>query len=108
MREHEGGRRRSELAVLAALHLMMMPRLGSDGQKVCVSVIKRVGTEAGGDCDLFVLAAAAAVGRVRRLPRGAALGDRCRHFPPLFSHATTDGFLWCAFGLDAGGGTVLF
>lgn len=47
MREHEGGRRRSEFAVLAALHLMMMPRLGSDGQKVCVSVMKRVATEAG-------------------------------------------------------------
>ena len=85
----------------------MMPRLGSDGQKVYVSVMKRVATEAGGGCDFFVLAAAAAVGRVRRFSQGAALGDKCRHFPPLFSHATTDGFLWCAFGFDAGGGAVL-
>jgi hypothetical protein len=67
-----------------------------------------VATQAGGDGDLFVLAAAAAVGKVRQFTQGAALGDGCRHFPPLFSHATTDGFLWCAFGLDAGGGTVLF
>lgn len=106
MREHEGGGRRSEGVVLAARYVMM-PRLRSDGQKVYVSVMKRVATEAGGDCDYFVLAAAAAVGKVRRLPRCAPLGDRCRHFPPLFSHATTDGFLWCAFGFDAGGGAVL-
>ena len=46
MSEHEGGGRRSELAVLAARYVMM-PRLGSDGQKVYVSVIKRVATEAG-------------------------------------------------------------
>ena len=46
MREHEGGGRRNEGAGLAALYVMM-PRLGSDGQKVYVSVIKRVATEAG-------------------------------------------------------------
>jgi hypothetical protein len=107
MREHGGGGKRSELAVLTARHLMMMPRPGGDSQSVCVSVMKRVATEAGLDGDYFVLAAAAAVGRVTRFSRGAPLGDRCRYFPPLFSHATADGFLWCAFGLDAGGGAVL-
>jgi hypothetical protein len=107
MRDHESGGRRSEGVDVTALHLMMMQRLGSDGQKVCVSVMKRVATEAGLDGDYFVLAAAAAVGRVTWFSRGAPLGDRCRHFPPLFSHATADGFLWCAFGLDAGGGAVL-
>jgi hypothetical protein len=91
---------------VTALHLMMMQRLGSDGQKVCVSVMKRVATEAGGDGDYFVLAAAAAADKMIRFLPGAALGDGCR-FPPFISHATADGFLWCAFGLDAGGGAVL-
>ena len=91
---------------VTARHLMMMPRPGGDSQSVCVSVMKRVATEAGLDGDYFVLAAAAAADRVRRFSRGAALGDGCR-FPPFISHATADGFLWCAFGLDAGGGAVL-